>query len=117
MSFNLDEKISKKKDGFIEVILRGMSTVDEHSTTRRRVSASRKAKSEPKQSENTPNINASDVKQAYQVPPGITTIKKTYLLSLCKENLIPRPYGQFFENMKTSGSGDRVHEVTDEESF
>lgn len=94
---------------------RGMSTVDEHSTSRRRVSASRKAKSEQKQSENTPNINASDVKQAYQVPPGITTIKKTDLLSLCKENLIPSPYQQFFENLKTSG--DRVHEFSDEESI
>lgn len=53
-----------------------MSTVEEHTTTRRRVSASSKAKSEPKQSENTPNINARDVKQAYQVPPGITTIQQ-----------------------------------------
>ncbi|XP_074035345.1 uncharacterized protein [Leptinotarsa decemlineata] len=61
---------------------------------------------------NTPTLR---VKQAYPIPPGITVLKKADLLSLCRENLIPRPYHPFFENLRTSTVGEVDEQPEDDD--
>lgn len=101
-AFNLDDRVMKKKDGSITMVTRGLTMKTAVAdTTLRRTSASRKAKSKsPKQCVITPS-NREQVQPAYQTAPGIPVVKKTDLLSLCKDNLIPKPYHQFFQNLKT----------------
>ena len=38
-------------------------------------------------------------RRKYEVPPGITQVKKDDLLTLCKKNLINPQYHSFYENL------------------